>query len=105
MAVKDMLKKERAIIECSKDWWAEKIAKHLVGRRIIKVDYMDMNETRMYGWYHSAVNIYLDNNGGTPIVLSPMKDDEGNDAGAIATNIADLETIPVWHGGSLRDED
>ena len=51
----------------------------------------------------AAVNIYLDNNGGTPIVLSPMKDDEGNDAGAIATNIADLETIPVWFGGSERE--
>ena len=89
----------------SKNWWAKKIEKELVGRRIIKVEYMDKEETKSYGWYHSAVNIYLDNNGGTPIVLSPMKDDEGNDAGAIATNIADLETIPVWHGGSLRDED
>ncbi len=89
----------------SKNWWSKKIEKELVGRKIIKVDYMSINETNDFGWYHSAVNIYLDNNGGTPIVLSPMKDDEGNDAGAIATNIADLETIPVWHGGSLRDED
>lgn len=87
----------------SKNWWSKKIEKELVGRRIIKVEYMDKEETKSYGWYHSAVNIYLDNNGGTPIVLSPMKDDEGNDAGAIATNIADLETIPVWFGGSERE--
>ena len=102
MAVKTV-KEERAKIEYSKDWWSEKIAKHLVGRKIVKIDYMDKEETRSYGWYHSAVNIYLDNNGGTPIVLSPMMDDEGNDAGAIATNIADLETIPVWFGGSERE--
>ena len=102
MAVKTV-KEERAKIEYSKDWWSEKIAKHLVGRKIIKIDYMDKEETKEFGWSHSAVNIYLDNDGGTPIVLSPMRDDEGNDAGAIATNIKDLETIPVWFGGSERE--
>jgi len=90
-------------IEYSKDWWAKKVADHLVGRKIIKVEYMDKQETKKYGWYHSAVNIYLDNNGDTPIVISPMADDEGNDAGAIATNIVGLETIPVWFGGSERE--
>ena len=90
-------------IEFSKQWWAKKVANHIVGRKIIKVDYMTKEETKEFGWYHSAVNIYLDNGGGTPIVLSPMQDDEGNGAGAIATNIKDLETIPVWFGGSERE--
>ena len=85
----------------SKNWWSIKIEKELVGRKINKVDYMSKGETNDFGWYHSAVNLYLDNG----YILSPMKDDEGNDAGAIVTNIPDLETIPVWHGGSLRDED
>ena len=102
MGVKKV-KDVRAEIEFSKDWWSEKIAKHLVGRKIIKIEYMDKEETREFGWYHSAVNIYLDNYGGTPIILSPMQDDEGNGAGAIATNIKDLQTIPVWFGGSERE--
>jgi len=85
----------------SKDWWSAKIEKELVGRKITKVEYMSKGETKDFGWYHSAVNLYLDNG----YILSPMQDDEANGAGAIVTNIPDLQTIPVWHGGSLRDED
>ena len=90
-------------IEYSKDWWAKKVADHLVGRKIIKIEYMDKQETKSMGWHHSAINIHLDNNGGTPIIISPMQDDEGNGAGSMVTNIKDLEIIPVWFGGSERE--
>jgi len=86
--------------EYSKDLWSEKIAKHLVGTKITKVDYMSKEETQEFGWYHSAINIYLDNG----LILSPMQDDEGNGAGAMCTNIEGLQTIPVWFGGSEREE-
>ena len=52
-----------------------------------------------FGWFHSAINIHLDNG----FILSPMQDDEGNGAGAMCTNIKDLQTIPVWFGGSERE--
>jgi len=86
-------------IELSKDWWAKKVADHIVGRKIIDVNYMTKEETKEFGWYHSAINIYLDNG----FILSPMQDDEGNGAGAMCTNIKDLQTIPVWFGGSERE--
>ena len=98
MGVKKV-KEERAKIEYSKDWWSEKIAKHLVGRRIVKIDYMDKEETREFGWFHSAINIHLDNG----FILSPMQDDEANGAGAMCTNIKGLQPIPVWFGGSERE--
>ena len=47
-------------------------------------------------WNCSAVNILVQNGkDGYPIVLTPMQDDEGNDAGAIATNIDGIEILPV----------
>ena len=47
------------------------------------------------GWHSCAVKILVENNGGNLIELIPMRDDEGNDAGAIATNMTPCHTIPV----------
>lgn len=71
--------------------WANDIAKHLVGRKIVKIRYMTDKEVEGLGWYSSAVVIELDNGQ----LLWPSKDDEGNDAGSIFTTIEKLPVIPV----------
>ena len=73
--------------------WEELVKKHLVGRKIVKVKWLAPKETeKFYGWYQQPCEIYLDNG----IVLTPSQDDEGNDAGAIFTNIKELPTIPTF---------
>ena len=76
--------------------WTNRVAPHLVGRRIIGVEWQSDEDKEAFGFYSSAVKILVENGkDGDPIVLTAMRDDEGNDAGAIATNIVDLETLPV----------
>lgn len=71
--------------------WAGKVGIHLVGKKITSVRYLTPQEADQLGFYRSPILIELE--GG--IQLTPMSDDEGNDAGSIATNITGLETIPV----------
>lgn len=72
-------------------YWTEKIAKHLVGKKITKVEYMTRHEMEDNMWYKRPIAIQLDNK----YWLVPMMDDEGNDGGAISTTFTDLGTIPV----------
>lgn len=74
------------------DQWTNDIAKLLVGKKIVKVRYMNENERDGRGWYDRALLIYLDD--GT--VIYPSRDDEGNGAGAMFTNIKKFSTIPVF---------
>tara|TARA_R100000315_G_C5083165_1_gene48083 strand:+ start:60 stop:302 length:243 start_codon:yes stop_codon:yes gene_type:complete len=75
------------------NYWQKLVNKHLVGRKIIKVKWLHPKETEeVFGWSQQPCEIYLDN--GT--VLTPSQDDEGNDAGAIFTNIKELPTIPTF---------
>jgi len=71
--------------------WTRDISKYLVGRKITKIDYMSQEEVDEFGWYSASVRIHLDNG----FILVPSRDDEGNDAGAIFTNIEGLDVIPV----------
>ena len=71
--------------------WEDKIASELVGRKIVSVRYWTEKEAAYEDWYSRPVQIELDNG----YILVPMRDDEGNDGGAIATNITGLDTIPV----------
>ena len=73
------------------DKWKSAARKALVGRRIVGVDYLTAEETGEMMWSNSAVVLILDD--GT--ALYPMSDDEGNDAGALATNKKELPVIPV----------
>ena len=76
--------------------WANSIAPHLVGRKIIGVEWQSDEDKEAFGFYNSAVKILVENGkDGDPIVLTAMRDDEGNDAGAIATNIVGIEILPV----------
>jgi hypothetical protein len=72
-------------------YWTEKIAKRLVGKKITKVEYMTRVEMEDSGWHKRPIAIQLDNK----YWLVPMMDDEGNDGGAISTTFKDLGIIPV----------
>lgn len=72
-------------------YWTELIAKHLVGRKITKVEYIPTEEMDENMWYKRPISILLDDK----IWITPIMDDEGNDGGAMSTTIKELRTIPV----------
>ena len=64
----------------------------LLGKKIIKVEYMSSEEADKGMWYSRPVRIILDD--GTNIL--PMSDDEGNDGGALWLGSKDgEEVLPV----------
>ena len=71
--------------------WKTRIEKYLKGRTIVRVDYCSEKEMEHQGWHCQPIQILLDN--GT--WLTPTSDDEGNNGGAIHTNIEELPIIPV----------
>jgi hypothetical protein len=72
--------------------WIKDILKHLKGKKIVDARYMDYDEAQGSGFRRRPIILIF--NDGTAIY--PMMDDEGNDAGAIGTNIRTLQTIPVF---------
>ena len=68
------------------------LSKKLVGRKIVLTRYLSEEEITDLGWDQKAIVIFLDN--GT--YLFPSRDDEGNGAGALFTNIPGYETIGVF---------
>ena len=62
--------------------WTDKF-QFLIGSKIIKVDYMSDEVADELGWGERPIQIHLDNGA----ILSPQKDDEGNDGGALFTGI------------------
>lgn len=71
--------------------WITRTTAALVGRTITAVRYLSTEEASDLGWYGRCVVLTLDD--GTQIY--PAADDEGNNAGALFTTLADLDTIPV----------
>ncbi|HLO91572.1 MAG TPA: hypothetical protein VK172_10455 [Lentimicrobium sp.] len=71
--------------------WEKKVADVLVGKTIRNVRYMTDKEMQDFMWYKKAIIIFFTD--GTYIL--PSSDDEGNNAGALHTNIASLPIIPV----------
>ena len=55
------------------------------------VEFGSKKEMEHQGWHNQPVQILLDNG----IWLTPTSDDEGNNGGAIHTNIKELPIIPV----------
>ena len=67
----------------------------LLGKKIIKVEYMGNEEAKNAMWDNRPVRIILDD--GTNIL--PMYDDEGNNGGALWLGNRDLDTcLPVLRG-------
>jgi len=73
--------------------YEKEINKALVGKTIKAVKWLDAdNSFKVFGWDRQPCEIHLDD--GT--ILTPSADDEGNNAGAIFTNIKDLQVLPVF---------
>ena len=71
--------------------WIKEISSKLVGKKIVKVEYMQESEMAESDWYDSPICILLDDGAW----LIPMRDDEGNDGGSMMTTYEDLPVIPV----------
>lgn len=79
------------MIKNPRKYWTDKVDKFLVGRTIVKIEYMPEKEVEDMLWHKTPIAIHLDDGG----ILIPSMDDEGNDGGAILTNYKELSTIPV----------
>jgi hypothetical protein len=72
--------------------WNKRARKLLLGKRIVKVQYMSSEESEQMGWYTCSVLIGLED--GTWIV--PQSDDEGNEAGVLGiASEKDYEVLPI----------
>ena len=78
-------------MNAAREAWADALGAAIIGRKVKSVRYMTVDEAGEYGWSDSAVVITFDN--GTAIF--PSRDDEGNGAGALFTNVIGLATIPT----------
>ena len=75
--------------------WIAKAEKLLLGRTIVKIEWMSSEETEDTGWYKRPVCLQLDDKSW----IFPVMDDEGNDGGALnyyrAGKTEVLPIIPV----------
>ena len=74
--------------ECTK-YWTKTAENVLLGRRILKVEYMQDKECNDYMWYKKPITFILDN--GTRVIA--MQDDEGNDGGVLTCLTEDKEEV------------
>ena len=71
--------------------WNKICQKHLIGKRIIQVRYMNQKELDDLGWEQTPLVMFF--NDGS--YMFPSQDDEGNDGGSLFTSFKDLSVIPV----------
>ena len=75
------------------NYWQDLVNKHLVGKYITKVQWLNPKDTKkLLGWDFQPCELHL--NDGT--IITPSADDEGNNAGALFTNIQELPCCPVF---------
>jgi hypothetical protein len=72
-------------------YWIKKMKKLLLNQTIVEVDYVDDKGAEEMGLDSKPIQIKLSNG----LWLTPMKDDEGNDGGAIHTNHKEEGVIPT----------
>ena len=82
-------------IKAVKKKWATRIAKDLVGATITGVSYISEEECDKWGWHSSSAILHMVSKDGTAFEVFPMRDDEGNDGGALGTTLETIPTIPV----------
>ena len=76
--------------------WIAKAEKLLLGRTIVKIEWMSSEETENTGWYKRPVCLQLDDRSW----IFPVMDDEGNDGGALNYYKAGkTEVLPVINVG------
>ena len=74
----------------NEDFWNKQATDYLVGKKIVKVEWMSNEEAQEMDWYSRPLAILLDNG----VWIYPMRDDEGNDGGAFGTS-GSMSVIPV----------
>ena len=74
--------------ECT-EYWTKTAQNVLLGRRILRVEYMKDKECNEYDWYKKPITFILDN--GTRVIA--MQDDEGNDGGVLTCLTKDAEEV------------
>ncbi|MDB0030533.1 hypothetical protein N9E34_03635 [Opitutales bacterium] len=60
-------------------YWTDSATKALVGRKIVKVQYMTKDNAKESDWFQRPLFLILDDGS----FLFPQSDDEGNDGGAL----------------------
>ena len=71
--------------------WGRRATKHLVGKKIVQVRYLNKKEMDDLGWDQTPLVMFF--NDGS--YMFPSQDDEGNDGGSLFTSFKDLSVIPV----------
>ena len=69
--------------------WTEIAENALLGRQIVRVEYMKQDECDRYSWAKRPITFMLDN--GTRVIA--MCDDEGNDGGVLTCLTKDKEEV------------
>ena len=69
--------------------WTDIAKTVLLGKKIVRVEYIGKNEALDYMWDKRGVSFVLDD--GTRIIA--MRDDEGNDAGVLAYLNKDVDSV------------
>ena len=72
-------------------YWTGKVKKALLGKRIVKVEFMNPDSVEKNMWGKRPICLLLDDGNW----IYPMMDDEANDGGAMGTTYDKLDTIPV----------
>jgi hypothetical protein len=69
--------------------WTKVAENVLLGRQIIKVEYMEQEECDDYMWHSRPITFFLDN--GTRVIA--QSDDEGNDGGVLTCLTKNKEEV------------
>jgi len=72
-------------------YWNKRMERLLLGKKIVKVQYMSEQDAEEQHWDRRPIQILLSNG----VWLTPSSDDEGNDGGSIQTNSEIDPIIPV----------
>lgn len=72
-------------------YWNKRMERLLLGKKIVKVQYMSEQDAEEQHWDRRPIQILLSNG----VWLTPSSDDEGNDGGSIQTNSEIDPVIPV----------
>tara|TARA_Y100001938_G_scaffold149911_1_gene238681 strand:+ start:2485 stop:2745 length:261 start_codon:yes stop_codon:yes gene_type:complete len=72
-------------------YWTDLAAKYLIGKKIVKVEYLPQDMLKDFMWHKRPITIHLEDGS----IITPQMDDEGNDGGAMLTSFEELGTIPV----------
>ena len=71
--------------------WENVAGEQLLGKKIVKVRYLNKKDIENLGWYESAIAFQLDDGNW----IFPSQDDEGNGAGALFTCNDANPVLPV----------